>query len=101
MWRPRSSAFCPYTTLFRSRVGGDAGAQQRRHGGELGFVMADLQHVLGIDHDLVGVAAVGVLAAEQRAVVGAGEAVLAVLLLAFRSEEHTSELQSRENLVCR
>src|SRR5690606_42101689 len=30
-----------------------------------------------------------------------GVGLLAVLVWQFRSEEHTSELQSRENLVCR
>src|SRR5215475_14880260 len=35
------------------------------------------------------------------AVVGLGLNSAAVWLLAKRSEEHTSELQSRENLVCR
>src|SRR5690606_40239316 len=34
-------------------------------------------------------------------VVYAGSATITEVSLAFRSEEHTSELQSRENLVCR
>src|SRR2546430_8959209 len=33
--------------------------------------------------------------------IGAGNFAKAVLLPAFRSEEHTSELQSQSNLVCR
>ena len=45
--------------------------------------MADMQHEGFLDDDGLRVAAVGVFAAEQRAVVGTGEAVVAVLLLAF------------------
>src|SRR5690606_39928263 len=46
-----------------------------------------------------------VLAAECRDLVfvchGASLSLLALCRLATRSEEHTSELQSRENIVCR
>ena len=67
------------------RVGGDAGAQQRRDGGELVLGMADLQHELLVDHDALRVAAERVAGrVRRRAVVGAGEAVLAVLLEAVR-----------------
>src|SRR5438874_4744532 len=72
---PRSTLF-PYTTLFRSlrRL-----AQPPRH-------------------DIV-VAAVGNLTS-ARAVAGVVVGLLRGLLR-FRSEEHTSELQSRRDLVCR
>src|SRR5690606_40627443 len=81
---PPSSALFPYTTLFRSTVGGDAlkvsanllapegrlasvaDADVVTYGGRYHFVRPDPQD-----------------------------------LTRLRSEEHTSELQSRENLVCR
>src|SRR5688572_32562614 len=69
---PRSTLF-PYTTLFRSLVCEHvAEGGQRRGGGVL-------------QHPLVEVARAD------------GEAVI----LDDRSEEHTSELQSQSNLVCR
>src|SRR5260221_8352142 len=74
--RPPRSTLFPYTTLFRSvRVHG-----QRRFGrGEQRIAVGcALGHVLGPD-DLVGACAV-----EDD-----------------RSEEHTSELQSHSDLVCR
>src|SRR3712207_8898006 len=81
--RPPRSTLFPYTTLFRSQVGvhqvhagkGDDGLPRvrRGRGGQLGRVgEAQVQvHVPGL---------------------GGG---------AQRSEEHTSELQSRQYLVCR
>src|SRR5690606_41430692 len=80
--RNESSALVPYTTLFRSQVVDDAaqGWQQDR--------VARLP-----EHQRVG-QVVDVLA-------GAGEMHEFHGRAQFRSEEHTSELQSRENLVCR
>src|SRR3712207_7831363 len=69
--RPPRSTLFPYTTLFRSAVGG-----QRALGGQLPEPVGDAQ-------------VAGDLAAQG-----------ARVLLA-RSEEHTSELQSRQYLVCR
>src|SRR5690606_39364941 len=88
--RPPSSTPFPYTTLFRSGVavhalvvGGDVDVDDVAVGddGVVGDAVAD---------DLVqrGAQRLGVALVAQRAGVG-------------RSEEHTSELQSRENLVCR
>src|SRR2546421_8533331 len=78
--RPPRSTLFPYTTLFRS----------------LGVDTARAQHVR-VHH-----AAAGDL---QPAAVLAGATALAVTEHArhihFRSEEHTSELQSRSDLVCR
>src|SRR5690606_42063161 len=89
---PRSTLF-PYTTLFRSGVVGvGADTAQRRAAGEL------LAGAVGAgDHDPVGVGpgSVGRIAGLRGGGVGEGRDGLP------RSEEHTSELQSRENLVCR
>src|SRR5206468_5840692 len=85
---PPSSTLFPYTTLFRSEVF-DARillqrdeALGRRHG-----VRGDVERTRADDL----VAREGV---EQRK-------HLAVLRFLSRSEEHTSELQSRSDLVCR
>src|SRR3712207_8800445 len=83
--RPPRSTLFPYTTLFRSLLAGEAGAQVA--------------------------AANAALPAAQRAVItlrdvegwSAAE-VCNILQLSEtnqRSEEHTSELQSRQYLVCR
>src|SRR3712207_8308188 len=77
--RPPRSTLFPYTTLFRSRrVDGAAGARAHDRG--------DLRHHAG--RERVAEEDVGV----------AGERDHAFL---DRSEEHTSELQSRQYLVCR
>src|SRR3712207_8132766 len=71
--RPPRSTLFPYTTLFRSHVLGE----RRRH---------DVGRLVGLP----------LLAAHgDRALVGAAPG------LDLRSEEHTSELQSRQYLVCR
>src|SRR2546430_11887883 len=81
--RPPRSTLFPYTTLFRSLRG--AG-------------LADIDLTLEIGELEFGATAV------DAAVDGFVylDAVLAAMAAAiFRSEEHTSELQSQSNLVCR
>src|SRR3712207_7722453 len=79
--RPPRSTLFPYTTLFRSeesgRLAGDGGAVRSAQGV---VVVLDLELADAVQHrvDLV-------------------EGTLTRL----RSEEHTSELQSRQYLVCR
>src|SRR5690242_21515574 len=80
--RPPRSTLFPYTTLFRS--GGVLGGLVRVLGPVLGHV------VLGF----LGLQDVRVAAGEELDVLQLGRAV-------ERSEEHTSELQSHVNLVCR
>src|SRR5436309_10923202 len=78
--RPPKSTLFPYTTLFRSstETAASAGATAR--------IAAT---VLGVS--------LRASAASRRTPRSARSGSSA----AFRSEEHTSELQSRENLVCR
>src|SRR2546430_8270272 len=76
--RPPRSTLFPYTTLFRSVL--------RRHGVELAGVVYD------------SMLASFVLDPARRS---HGLAELARERLGIRSEEHTSELQSQSNLVCR
>src|SRR2546425_11715405 len=69
--RPPRSTLFPYTTLFRSQLHGQRGAQRQLAGGGAD-VVAQAGDVAGLTGDA-----------------------------AQRSEEHTSELQSLAYLVCR
>src|SRR3712207_8127634 len=87
--RPPRSTLFPYTTLFRSVDDLDVGRQrlQQREGGQV------------VGHDHVGLRD-GLPAADgdQPGVPGPATDQHDA---ALRSEEHTSELQSRQYLVCR
>src|SRR5260370_18357173 len=78
--RPPRSTLFPYTTLFRSRV-----PEDRLEG-------------VGVDHVLERELERG---AEARRLLVPGLHELLGNQQATRSEEHTSELQSHLNLVCR
>src|SRR3712207_7549769 len=80
--RPPRSTLFPYTTLFRSppALSGQVGVREAADG-QLGLHRAT------------------VAAHHRHAVPGADDDVVPVP--AARSEEHTSELQSRQYLVCR
>src|SRR3712207_8471441 len=80
--RPPRSTLFPYTTLFRSEV--DSGALEQLGGGA---------------RDLLGALIVAGSAAHPVEHLGVG--LLAGERHVQRSEEHTSELQSRQYLVCR
>src|SRR5690349_23163554 len=90
--RPPRSTLFPYTTLFRSpseilptRGGSMHGGH---HGGDRRWLSAALALICAF---MVGEVVVGLLSGS-----------LALLSdAAHRSEEHTSELQSRRDLVCR
>src|SRR3712207_8399033 len=84
--RPPRSTLFPYTTLFRSLEDLEQGVA----GGQDPEVLLQLLRV-------------GVNRAVPVRVVAELDVVVATvqLILAARSEEHTSELQSRQYLVCR
>src|SRR5690242_21419209 len=86
--RPPRSTLFPYTTLFRSSVSVDTHEfeQLRRHVGPNTL----------IDLSVDGAAAAPVLVHEVQL-----HRVTRKPLHVDRSEEHTSELQSHVNLVCR
>src|SRR5690606_41367211 len=94
--RPPSSPLFPYTTLFRS---GPAVGEHDR-GGRFGSVHLDVQPgaVGGDGGQLAGGDGRGVRPGGD---VGAAAHAVTPVFSRVRSEEHTSELQSRENLVCR
>src|SRR3712207_9517082 len=98
--RPPRSTLFPYTTLFRSPDAEDGplarSRRERASGGGQGGPYSD--------RDVAG----GLLQVRARGDldrVGGGDvdrlAGLRVAAAARRSEEHTSELQSRQYLVCR
>src|SRR2546422_4843785 len=84
--RPPRSTLFPYTTLFRSRLGGRAGDWIRRErptAPGTGVLLANgPAKTIGRDH-----------------ITWAGRPITTEARR--RSEEHTSELQSRLHLVCR
>src|SRR5438874_8946972 len=77
---PRSTLF-PYTTLFRSKI-----THRHDHTGRLSRVAGYARY--GFERQYLA----------RRTSVGDGGLALGVY---HRSEEHTSELQSRRDLVCR
>src|SRR3712207_9188425 len=98
--RPPRSTLFPYTTLFRSpfrpgidvdrldRVAvdlADEGGRARRRAEIQGARIEEFERLVGA----------------ERLHPAHGDAVLLQSLLQERSEEHTSELQSRQYLVCR
>src|SRR5690606_42022418 len=91
--RPPRSPLFPYTTLFRSVVGPQP---QDALAGSGGMPAAGRLLVREFDHERIAPPAafryldLAVLDVDVSSADPAG-----------RSEEHTSELQSRENLVCR
>src|SRR3989442_7077055 len=88
--RPPRSTLFPYTTLFRSIV-------DLLRASKLPILKAHQQRLAGISLALFHIARL--CGARQRLAVLANRAVFAAFL--DRSEEHTSELQSRPHLVCR
>src|SRR5688572_31784090 len=84
--RPPRSTLFPYTTLFRSlEPGFDSGLPLER-GVPPTFQFSGHQSLRGVD---------GLVAALRQL------GLITRLLELERSEEHTSELQSQSNLVCR
>src|SRR3712207_7394548 len=91
--RPPRSTLFPYTTLFRS-VGGESHPLEQGAGHDRRGRPREQQE--GQEEDEVDV--VRDVRAED---VAPGDAALARDRGEVRSEEHTSELQSRQYLVCR
>src|SRR3712207_8442583 len=82
--RPPRSTLFPYTTLFRSGVAEDV--PLRRDQRDAGPEVVEVAR------------AIAVARLERRQVRGDADVAVAQVV---RSEEHTSELQSRQYLVCR
>src|SRR3712207_7506637 len=95
--RPPRSTLFPYTTLFRS---GDA-ARRVLHGRVVLDVAADHLHHRDAAGERVGDGAEDVGRERLRLVVLPEHRLAVAVAVNARSEEHTSELQSRQYLVCR
>src|SRR3712207_7321578 len=91
--RPPRSPLFPYTTLFRSALAEEAVA------GVDGLGPARLRHL--DQHVAAQVALRGGRRADEVRLVGRQYVGRQPVGLRIRSEEHTSELQSRQYLVCR
>src|SRR3712207_8853968 len=89
--RPPRSTLFPYTTLFRSQLGLDLLAAPVRQPTDLlaGLLGELLPLLLRLSRCLLATAPTCSLSAASGSLHG------------FRSEEHTSELPSRQYLVCR
>src|SRR3712207_9461596 len=98
--RPPRSTLFPYTTLFRSRVDAlDLGLELRRQPVDeraLLRVRRRQARAQVVERQVDVVERVADLVGDGR-----GEPPDDGRLLGLRSEEHTSELQSRQYLVCR
>src|SRR5690606_41803293 len=98
--RPPRSTLLPYTTLFRSQVDEPVHLAAAEAGEDRGARLADVplagQREAPVDGRLHETPA-----ADFHRLVGRHAALDQHGMTAYRSEEHTSELQSRENLVCR
>src|SRR5436309_4592386 len=82
--RPPRSTLFPYTTLFRSNA---LAVRRPLEAGHARFHVGQLLRLAAAEAQQPQVALAGARRGESEPVA--------------RSEEHTSELQSRENLVCR
>src|SRR3712207_8078033 len=89
--RPPRSTLFPYTTLFRSR-------QPQRRLAEVG---RELHRRSGVRHDLLVAREVDVVGDPERDALEGDDQQQRAPVTLQRSEEHTSELQSRQYLVCR
>src|SRR5207302_4979956 len=96
---PPAPPLFPYTTLFRSReIVLGTGLPRKVPGFTVGKACASSNQAITSAADMIfrGYAEI--------VVAGGSESLSDIPILFsknFRSEEHTSELQSRENLVCR
>src|SRR2546430_11237807 len=94
--RPPRSTLFPYTTLFRSPVPPLAWEEARKTGV---YVLDDHGRLLPVVKDVVR------LCADRGVSLSLGhlspQEMEAIVDEMARSEEHTSELQSQSNIVCR
>src|SRR2546430_16744102 len=98
--RPPRSTLFPYTTLFRSFFTAYA-LIEKRFGERMRAVAASTFLITRAIAEGVRVSAIALVVS---VVLGTSEKLAVVIVIALtvlRSEEHTSELQSQSNLVCR
>src|SRR3712207_8528150 len=88
--RPPRSTLFPYTTLFRSALGPHPGGRALRRGGRLTRLAQVVHRALAPHRRHL-----------EEVVDRRRRGRVPLQRVAARSEEHTSELQSRQYLVCR
>src|SRR2546429_9090330 len=98
--RPPRSTLFPYTTLFRSLLEQLAGVPPDSRGARYRCVVAFLATPSSVP-EIVEATCEGFILTEPRGTGGFGYDPLFYSPELHRSEEHTSELQSRLHLVCR
>src|SRR5688572_31769757 len=91
--RPPRSTLFPYTTLFRST--------ERSYGGKTVAERAAERRSRLVDATIAVLSASGEAHATMTAICVEAGLTERYFYESFRSEEHTSELQSQSNLVCR
>src|SRR3712207_7710116 len=97
--RPPRSTLFPYTTLFRSDVEGSAVLTLRSLRRSRGLTLVELALLTGIPARTLCAIEHGLQPLDRMSCVQLAGAL--GLPVQHRSEEHTSELQSRQYLVCR
>src|SRR5690606_41938451 len=98
--RPPLSSRLPYTTLFRSVINGKAGFASMSEGAKYTFMAGLIDRGEGQEPDIC-IALPNMDTPGIRLLYNWDGMGLRGTASHDRSEEHTSELQSRENLVCR
>src|SRR3712207_8110349 len=91
--RPPRSTLFPYTTLFRSMAGRSRSGMDRIAPWRVAWWVVLVEGLVAL--------VVGLYVLVQPQQVGTWLAQLIGAYVLVRSEEHTSELQSRQYLVCR
>src|SRR5207248_11802940 len=94
--RPPRSTLFPYTTLFRSTEGAIGVHQHLRHDEQRDALHPGGRALDAPEHHVQGVGGEIVIAPGDEDLLSEQPVVIAI-----RSEEHTSELQSPYDLVCR
>src|SRR5258707_6148879 len=87
--RPPRSTLFPYTTLFRSRPQGTGTGENRKMLAAFRWNLRLLSYIALVVGAFLIYNTISVSVVRRRSEIG------------IRSEEHTSELQSRQYLVCR
>src|SRR5690606_41946743 len=86
----------PYTTLFRSTI---VTKEFNGHKRYVCHYTSNTDTVVMFSTDCTGTVSTVIITIHRIAVISVS--IPAINIIDVRSEEHTSELQSRENLVCR
>src|SRR3712207_9573911 len=98
--RPPRSTLFPYTTLFRSREGAPLDGEAATYDASCHLLHGQKAHTSPL-RLLGAVPGLRLVPLEGSDVCCGGAGVYNLVETELRSEEHTSELQSRQYLVCR